>query len=275
MKMARFKWLLTVGSIVLMTGFTTNDVFAQRGGSGTPRPSRPTGGTSRPPSGGTRPPTVSRPPSGGRPPGVGVRPPNYRPNRPSYRPDYHYYRPGFSYHRPYYGFHSYYRPFLGISLSVLPFGYYPFYFGPNQFYYAGGFFYQQADNGYKVVVPPVGAQVPSIPSEAKAISINGQNYYEYKGVYYSTSVDANGKTVYVVAGKDGILETGGNSDNNAGPLDDVGPLPQIGDIVNELPADTRDVVIKGVLYYVSDQGVYYEKIVEGEKVTYKVIGIGN
>lgn len=270
MKMARFKWLFVVGSILLMTGFTTNDVFAQRhgGGGGTPRPSRPSGGASRPPS-------VSRPPSGGRPPGVGVRPPNYRPNKPSYRPNYHYYRPGFSYHRPYYGFHSYYRPFLGISLSVLPFGYYPFYFGPNQFYYAGGFFYQQADNGYKVVVPPVGAQVPSIPSDAKAISINGQNYYEYKGVYYSTSVDANGKTVYVVAGKDGVLETGRNSDNNAGPLDDVGPMPQVGDIVNELPADTRDVVIKGVLYYVSDQGVYYEKIVEGDKVTYKVIGIGN
>ncbi|WP_225874817.1 DUF6515 family protein [Pedobacter hiemivivus] len=279
MKMARLKWLFTVGSIVLVTGFTTNDALAQRGGSGTPRPSRPSGGTrppsvgTRPPSGG-RPPSVSRPPSGGRPPSVGVRPPSYRPNRPpQYRPNYHYHRPGVSYHRPYYGFYSYYRPFLGISLSVLPFGYYPFYYGPNQFYYAGGFFYQQADNGYKVVVPPVGAQVPSIPSEAKAISINGQNYYEYKGVYYNSTVDANGKTVYVVAGKDGVLETDGKTD--AGPLDDVGPLPKIGDVVDELPADTRDVVIKGVLYYVSQEGVYYEKVIDGDKVTYKVIGIGN
>ncbi|WEK17425.1 MAG: hypothetical protein P0Y49_11530 [Candidatus Pedobacter colombiensis] len=265
MKTAKFKWLFIVGSIILMTGFTTNDALAQRHGGGGGH------GASRP-SGGSRPPSIGRP-GMGRPPGH-INRPGYRPGRPIYRPHYSYYRPGFSYRRPYYGFYSYYRPFLGISLSVLPFGYYPFYFGPDQYYYAGGFFYQQADNGYKVVVPPVGAQVPSIPSEAKAISINGQNYYEYKGVYYSTSVDANGKTVYIVAGKDGVLETGGNSNN--GMLDESGTaLPNVGDIVTELPDNTRDVVIKGVLYYVSEDGVYYEKVMDGNKVTYKVIGVGN
>jgi len=262
MKTAKFKWLVIVGSIVLASGFTTNDVLAQRpnrgGHSGgvTTRPSRPSNGGIRPPGVGHRPP-------GNRP---GVRPPYV--NRP--RPDYHY-RPGFSYHRPYYGFYSYYRPFLGVRINVLPFGYYPFYYGPDQFFYSGGFFYRQYDDGYKIVVPPVGAQVPSIPSEAKAISINGQTYFEYKGVYYNSTVDANGKTIYVVAGKDGVLDTDATAPSDS----NINNLPKEGDVVTELPANVRDVVIKGVLYYVSEDGVYYEKVMDGDKVTYKVIGVGN
>jgi hypothetical protein len=297
MKTLNFKSLIIAGSIILISGLTTNNVLAQRssrgGGSGGgshvsagggSRPSRPSQGAisgsnrpSRPSqgniSGGTRP---SRPSIGN-----GSRP-DYRPSRPGnrpgygyrpgagYRPGYHY-RPGYSYRRPYYGYyHNYYRPFLGISLSVLPYGYYPFYFGADQFYYSGGFFYRQYDEGYKVVVPPVGAQVPSIPSEAKEITINGQTYYEYKGVYYSTTVDADGKTVYVVAGKDGVLDTGNGTVN-----DDTSNLPQVGDVIDQLPDGTRDVMIKGSQYYVSEEGVYYEKIVDGNNITYKVIGIGN
>ena len=272
MKTLNFKSLIIAGSIILISGLTTNNVLAQRssrgsgGGGGNHvsagggnRPSRPSiSNTSRPnyrpsrPSG-----TINRP-------GYGYRPGN------GYRPGYHY-RPGYSYRRPYYGYYyNYYRPFLGIRLSVLPFGYYPFYFGADQFYYSGGFFYRQYDDGYKVVVPPVGAQVPSIPSEAKEITINGQTYYEYKGVYYSTTVDADGKTIYTVAGKDGVLDT-----DNGTATDGTSNLPQIGDVVNQLPDGTRDVMIKGSQYYLSEDGVYYEKIVDGDKITYKVIGIGN
>lgn len=286
METSKFKSLIIAGAIIFISGFSADSVWAQRssrgggnagGGShvsaGGNRPSRPSQGAISP---GNRP---SRPSVG-----TGSRP-DYRPNRPTrpanrpgygyrpgngYRPGYHY-RPGYyNYRRPYYGYYNYYRPFLGISLSVLPYGYYPFYFGSDQFYYSGGFFYRQYDDGYKVVVPPVGAQVPSIPSEAKQIVINGQSYYEYKGVYYNTSVDADGKTVYTVAGKDGVLDT-----DNATVVDDAGSLPQVGDIVDQLPDGTRDVMIKGAQYYVSEDGVYYEKIADGDKVTYKVIGIGN
>lgn len=265
MKTGKIKWIAILGSAFLISGLTANDVFGQRpnrGGTtvspGTSRPSRP--------SPGNRPPGNSghRPPIGQRPPGVGHRPPAYRP-----LPNYHY-RPGYGFHRPYYGFYNYYRPFIGVRINVLPFGYYPFYYGPDRFYYSGGFFYRQYDDGYRVVVPPVGAEVPDIPKEAKVIVINGQTYYEYKGVYYNTTTDANGKTIYVVAGKDGVLET----EKDAAP-DISNDLPKEGDIVNELPANVRDVVIKGTLYYVSEEGVYYEKIVEGNKITYKVIGIGN
>jgi hypothetical protein len=166
------------------------------------------------------------------------------------------------YNRPYY---NYYRPFLGISIGVLPFGYYPFYYGANQFYYSGGLFYQQYENQYKVVVPPVGAEVPTLPSEAQEVVINGQTYFEYKGVYYTETANAEGKTVYVVAGKDGVLNTADgaiNADN----------IPQIGDVVAALPDGSRQVMLKGQKYYVSEDGVYFEEIVDANNTTtYKVV----
>lgn len=179
-------------------------------------------------------------------------------------------RPGYG--RPGYGFggyrrsyYNYYRPYLGISLSVLPFGYYPFYFGADQFYYSGGLYYRQYDNEYKVVVPPVGAEVPTLPSEAQEVTINGQNYYEYKGVYYSETTNADGKTVYVIAGKDGVLNTPDgtiNADN----------VPQVGDVVSALPDGSRQVMLKGEKYYVSEDGVYYEEVVDADnRITYRVV----
>ena len=179
--------------------------------------------------------------------------------RPGYRAG-----AGFGYRRPYYGYgyRNYYRPYLGFSLSILPFGYYPFYYGADQFYYSGGLFYRQYDNEYKVVVPPVGAEVPDLPKEANEVVINGETYYEYKGVYYSVSQNADGKTVYIVAGKDGVLNTDGNADT----------APQAGEIVNELPEGSREVFLKGEKYYVSPDDIYYEEVVDGKSITYRVVG---
>ena len=174
-----------------------------------------------------------------------------------------YYGRGFGgFNRPYY---NYYRPFLGISIGVLPFGYYPFYYGANQFYYSGGLFYQQYENEYKVVVPPVGAEVPTLPSEAQEVVINGETYYEYKGVYYTTAANADGKTVYVVAGKDGVLNTA-DGDVNAENL------PQVGEIVSALPDGAREVMLKGQKFYVSEDGIYYEEFIDSNnKTSYKVV----
>lgn len=163
-------------------------------------------------------------------------------------------------------FGFYYRPHLGLRVSVLPFGYYPFYFGNTQFFYSGGLYYRQDNNSYKVVVPPVGAQVPNIPSEAEEVTINGQTYYEYKGVYYSPTVDANGKTVYIIAGKDGVLNTPESAGDGNSDI-------QIGDEVSVLPANVREVTLKGEKYYVSEDGVYYQDVSEGNQTTYRVVGL--
>lgn len=190
-------------------------------------------------------------------------------NRPGYRPGGNYrpgygYRPGFGrpYYRPYYSYYNFYRPFLGFRIGVLPYGYYPFNYGPNQFYYSGGLFYQQNNNQYEVVVPPVGAEVPSLPQDANLVTIDGVDYYEYKGVYYTQGQNADGATVYIVAGKDGVLNT------TDGPVD----THQIGEIITQLPDGCREVTIKNEKYFVSPTDVYYEEVVDGDKISYRIIG---
>ncbi|WP_110826785.1 DUF6515 family protein [Pedobacter nutrimenti] len=269
MKTLKFKSLILAAALVVMSGFAATSVYAQRSGRGGGGGMRGGGGSFH--SGGGsfhsgggsfRGGSISRSSThistnvhvGARIGGRG-----------------YYGRPGFwGYRRPYYAYYNFYRPYLGLSFSVLPFGYYPFYFGADQFYFSDGLFYRQYDDSYKVVVPPVGAQVPSIPSDAKEVTINGQTYYEYKGVYYTIGKSADGKTVYVVSGKDGVLNTDNGSATNA-----AGTGPMVGDVVTQLPDNYREVLIKGIKYYVSEDGVYYEQVVDGNKVTYKVVGLGN
>jgi hypothetical protein len=153
------------------------------------------------------------------------------------------------------GYYGY--PHLGFYLGVLPFGYYPFYWGSSLYYYYGGVFYSPYDNGgYQVTEPPVGAGVPDLPDDAQPIKIDGVQYYELDGVYYKESVDDKGKKIYVVAGKDGVLNTGDEvTDPNAAVS-----APQVGDIVNQLPDDCRKVSLNGKKYFVSPNNIYYEKV---------------
>jgi len=271
MKRLLNKGLVVIAVGALVTTLNLSSVSAQR-------PSRGSsgGGFSGSRSSGSMAPSrgasVSRQPSMQAPSGNRIaRTPNYN-NYRSGRSGYSYNRPGTSYrygyrpnyyhYRPYYSYYNYYRPFLGFRINVLPFGYYPFYFGPDQFYYSGGLFYRQYENNYEVVAPPVGAEVPSLPSGAQKVTINGQDYYEYKGVYYTESTNADGKTVYVVAGKDGVLNTG----------DTESPNYQIGDVIDQLPEGCREVTIKNEKYYVSPDDVYYEEVIDGNKTGYRVIG---
>ena len=268
MNTLKYKSFLLTAAVVFGLGLSTQNVFAQRGGRG--GFSGRSGGGSIASRGGhsggfggaqVRPNSGGRPSFGGRP-SYGSRP--YFGGRPGsiYRPGFGG-RPrityGFGYRRPFY---SFYRPYLGIRLSVLPYGYYPFYFGQDQFYYSSGLFYRQDNNTYTVVVPPVGAEVPTLPSDAKQIQINGQVYYEYKGVYYTEKAGQDGKTTYIVAGKDGVLDTDNNDSQQ----------PQIGDVVNSLPEGYHEVVLKGQKYYVTPDDIYYEEVVDGNNVSYRVIG---
>lgn len=191
---------------------------------------------------------------------------------------------GYYYNRGFYG--SLYYPRLGFSLGVLPYGYYPFYWGDSQFYYSGGYFYQYNNDQYTVVEPPIGAAINELPSNAQAITINGQQYYEANGVYYTPVTKDDGSVVYQVAGKDGQLETGDQGGSYA--PDDQGysgggapapsgqpavAMPEIGDIFYSLPSDSRKIRIAGQVYFVSPDDFYYQKIQDQNgKVAYKVIG---
>ncbi|WP_428328197.1 DUF6515 family protein [Mucilaginibacter sp.] len=162
---------------------------------------------------------------------------------------------GGAFYRAGFGYYGY--PHLGFYLGILPFGYYPFYWGSSLYYYYGGVFYSPYDDGgYQVTAPPIGAGVPSLPDNAQAIKIDGIQYYELNGVYYKETVDDKGKKIYVVAGKDGVLNTGDEvTDPNAGVA-----APQIGDVVNQLPDNCRKVSLNGKKFYVSPNGIYYEKV---------------
>jgi hypothetical protein len=169
-----------------------------------------------------------------------------------------------------YGFGYYGYPSLGYRIGFLPYGFFPFYFGADLYYYYGGVFYRPYDGGgYEVTVPPVGAAVPGLPKGASSIVIDGQQYYEFNGVYYQTNVDEKGKTNYVIAGKDGVLNTNGDASDSSNP-----PAPQVGDILNQLPDGCRKVNLNGKKYYVSPDGIYYEDFTDQNKFKgYRIVSI--
>jgi hypothetical protein len=172
-----------------------------------------------------------------------------------------FYRPGFGY----YGY-----PHLGFYLGGLPFGYYPFYWGSDLYYYYGGVFYTPYDGGgYQVATPPVGAAVPTLPEGAKSIVIDGQQFYELNGVYYKPVVNDQKKTMYEVAGRDGVLNT--NDDGAVAPDD---AAPKVGDVVNELPDGCHKVTLNGKKYYVSPNDIYYQSFIDQDGNTgYRIASI--
>lgn len=183
------------------------------------------------------------------------------------------------------GLGYYYRPWgypsLGIRLGVLPYGYYPFYWGPNQYYYYGGTFYAPYGSGYQVVTPPLGAEVPDLPKGSRAISIDGQQFYEFNGVYYKQAVNPDGKTVYVVAGRDGVLNTNGDQvgpdsqqqDSTAVDQQAVQPMPQVGDMTDQLPEGSRKISLNGKKFYVTPDDIYLEEVKNGSKTSYRVVSV--
>ncbi|RKR81485.1 hypothetical protein BDD43_1632 [Mucilaginibacter gracilis] len=170
-----------------------------------------------------------------------------------------------SYHRPYYGGFGFGYPAIGLSFGYLPYGYFPFYYGPDLYYGYNGIYYRQNSDSYEVVAPPVGAEVPKLPPHAKSLMIDGQQYYELNGVYYKEVIHQDGTKGYVIAGKDGVLTTDKQQDSHA---------PQVGDVVDQLPQDSREVNIAGKKYFVSPDDVYYQETVDnGGSTSYKVVGV--
>lgn len=293
----KFAKHLLIAGLVILTSFSVAE--AQRGGRG----GRSFGGSGRSFGGSPR---ISSAPRGGF--GGGNRiavGPRYTPNRVyggirgsvSIGPRYSYRG---SYGRPYYGsiyrrpvfggYGAYYRgyyPRIGFYLNVLPFGYYPFSYGGYPYYYNEGLFYQQYNNGYQVVAPPIGAEVPRLPRGTQDITIDGQQYFEKDGVYYQKVIDENGKKAYRVAGKDGVLNTDSNGEQdqpqynnstdqpqyNQAPQQYNNPLPKVGDVVNSIPSESRPVTINGEKLFISPDGVYYQEDNSGNTRIFKVVGV--
>ncbi len=173
--------------------------------------------------------------------------------------------PGY-YQKPYTGrgYNDLGYPNEGFQLGAMPQGFYPFYVGANLYYYTNGAYYRANDTGgYTVTNPPVGAEVPTLGKNVHSVLIDGAQYYEYRGVYYTLQTNNKGQKVYVVTGINGVLNTpNGNM-----------VLPKIGTTITKLPKDSQKVTLKGIDYYVDPDGVYYEQIIKDGKTLYKVTSV--
>ena len=160
----------------------------------------------------------------------------------------------------------------------MPYGYYPFYWGDEQYFYSGGLYYQNDDNQYTVVEPPLGAEINSVPDDAQPITIDGQQYYELNGVYYQPMTNDDGTVGYVIAGKDGQLSTDNaapavNGNFAGGNVGNAVQAPQVGDIYDQLPQDSRKIRLNGEIFYVSPDDYYYQATIGTNGGTvYKIIG---
>jgi hypothetical protein len=211
-----------------------------------------------------------------------AQPGRYKHNRGYYR---YYPQRGYGYSRPYVSIHFnsydyrynrgyFYRPYgsvlrvvippIGIRIGTLPYGYRSFYMGPHPYYYYNGIYYRPHDNEYEVVAPPLGAIVDKLPPGAKAKVIDGQKYYELNGTYYKEEMNDNDELAYKVVGTDGVL----NTDKE----ETVSSEPAIGDQIDELPADSKEVVINGEKLYSTPSGLYYKKVIRQNKVYYELVG---
>jgi len=125
------------------------------------------------------------------------------------------------------------------------------------------------------------AAVTQLPSEAVPTVIDGQIYYEFHGTYYKQQISADNQLSYVVVGRDGVLDDGSNN-NAIAPDNNYNDVPQQsqqapaqnkeGDKVSQLPDGTRPIVINQQKYFVDPSGTYYQEQVDGDKVTYLVVG---
>ena len=192
--------------------------------------------------------------------------PHYPAYRYNYRPRPVYVRPVY---RPVYRMPRYvhYGPTFGFRLSILPFGYSRVTVGSVPYFYNQGIFYRNySSGGYEVVAPPLGATVSTLPPGAKSTTINGEQYYELGGTFYQQE-DRNS---YRVVGTDGVLNTYEEDQQNQ-PMDD-NAVPLTGSRFEQLPPDSKPVVINQQKYYMSPDGVYYQEVMQDNKLLYEVAG---
>ena len=162
-------------------------------------------------------------------------------------------------------YHPYVYPHAGVVVRTLPAGYYSFYWHNYPYYYNNGLFYQAyADGSYKVAIPPLGAEVPSLPIDAEIITIDGNPYFQYKGIYYESVIRRDGQFAYKVVGKDGILSAGVETDPD---------LPLIGDLTDRLPEGSHQVRLSGKTYWVTPDEIYLEEVQQDEKQKYRVVWV--
>lgn len=165
----------------------------------------------------------------------------------------------------------FYRPFgasfrivippVGIYVNILPRGYRAIYYPGGSCYYYNGTYYRSYNSRYEVIEAPIGAAVPELIANAKTVVVNNEKLYEMNDTYYKEEIGSNGDIIYKVVGKKG--EQVSNKD--------VAGL-QVGETIGQLPDGSKAIVINGKKLYVSPTNEYFEEIVQGDNLSYKMVG---
>jgi len=72
--------------------------------------------------------------------------------------------------------------------------------GSNYFYQDGVFYTKDAKGEYKVIVPPAGALVETLPEDYDIVTLNGDDYYKVDDTVYRVSI-SEGKPYFEVLGQ--------------------------------------------------------------------------
>jgi len=145
----------------------------------------------------------------------------------------------------YHPFHPYYwgprwHPvgyFIGVPIANA----YRFSFANQWYYYDDGTYYEPYNDGYTVVLPPIGAQVNYLPDGYETIPLGDDTYYYYGGVFY----------IGIPQGYQVVQAP-------------------VGAVVSQLPAGATEQDINGETFIVYN-GAYYQPISQDGQDAYEVV----
>ena len=162
--------------------------------------------------------------------------------------------------------------------------------------YADGIFYQpRQGGGYIVVVPPVGAEVNSVPTEALREEDGDVVLHQFDQTFFSEDKNDSGQTIYRVepqppeeeideipAGSTSFVADGETyyyvnyslyvEFEESGRTGFVNGMPDIGAQLDELPEGVTTIEEEGVSYYQFDTVFFEEVEDESGGVFYEVVG---
>jgi len=150
---------------------------------------------------------------------------------------------------------------VGIRTFGLPWGFRRWNIGRNRYYYFGGTYYRNINNYYEVVEAPLGSILPELPNGASSIIMNNEQYFQLNGTYYKETL-RNGEVWYTIVGKNGRIDTSIETIEEEAVT--------VGDIVTDLPEDSKMVIINNQKYFVGSNNLYYKELIIENSLYYKI-----
>ncbi|MCK8520768.1 DUF6515 family protein [Aquimarina sp. D1M17] len=129
---------------------------------------------------------------------------------------------------PYYRYPRHHR-----IVSTLPIHHVRVVYRGLPYFYCAGIYYTSYNNGYVVVIPPVGFRITVLPVGYTRIVIGPSVFYYHSGVYYKEMTNTTSKEEKYEITK-----------------------PPVGTTIKEIHKDAEEVVIDGRVYYQYNDIVY-------------------